>query len=220
MPSPPKPSVTPMIGPTPVGAQPIVLPTPIQPEPIVLPKPVPVPPTSPTSPAGGGTVTTSPTTPAGGGTVTTSPTAPAGGGTVTTSPTTPAGGGTVTTSPTTPTSGPLISLTTQNPVYPAKAGDQPQAAQVTVAWDPSFANLQSLTFGLTVTDDLGSTSTQKTVTVTIQQAPVANITTPNSVVAAGSSIPLDGSGSTGVDLSYKWQLTSTTPIPSSGTTLT
>ena len=181
MPSPPKPSVTPMIGPTPVGAQPIVLPTPIQPEPIVLPKPVPVPPTSPTSPAGGGTVTTSPTT---------------------------------------PTSGPLISLTTLNPVYPAKAGDQPQAAQVTVAWDPSFANLQSLTFGLTVTDDLGSTSTQKTVTVTIQQAPVANITTPNSVVAAGSSIPLDGSGSTGVDLSYKWQLTSTTPIPSSGTTLT
>jgi spore germination protein YaaH len=115
--------------------------------------------------------------------------------------------------PTTPTGGstvPTISLTTANPTYPATTSDQNQAAEVIVAWDPSFANLQSLTFGLTVTDDLGSTSTQKTVTVTIQQAPVANLTTPNNIVSAGSNITLDGTQSTGVGLTYQWNLTNTT----------
>jgi hypothetical protein len=127
------------------------------------------------------------------------------------------------TTPTTSTGGstvPTISLTTQNPTYPATATDQNQAAEVIVAWDPSFANLQSLTFGLTVTDDLGSPSAQKTVTVTIQQAPVANLTTtaPNNIVSAGSNITLDGTQSTGVGLTYQWKLTNTTSNTTSNTT--
>jgi hypothetical protein len=188
MSSPPKPTVTPIIGTAPIAVNPPTIINPI----------APVNPTIPVNPVIG------------------APVIPPPGVTIP-----PASGGAGTSGTTTTTSGsataPTISLTTQNPTYPAKAGDQQQAAQVVVAWDPSFANLQSLTFGLTVTDNLGSTSVQKTVTVTIQQAPVANITTPNSVVTAGSNIPLDGSTSSGVDLNYKWQLTGTTPIPSSGT---
>lgn len=87
-----------------------------------------------------------------------------------------------------------------------------------MTWDPSFANLQSLTFGLTVTDTLGKTSAQKTVTVTIVPLPVAEISAPTNA-SVGSNIVLDGTGSTGVGLTHQWQLTQITPVSTNtGTT--
>lgn len=128
----------------------------------------------------------------------------------------PTTGGTASGGSTAAGSAPTISLTTLSPVYPANSGDQ-QAAKVVVAWDPSFANLPSLTFGLTVTDSLGATA-QASVTVNIQQPPAATLTTPNNPVEAGSNITLDGSQSTGVGLTYKWQLTNPTASTTSGST--
>jgi hypothetical protein len=128
-------------------------------------------------------------------------------------PTTSAGANTSSTNPATSTTGgtvPTISLTAQNPTYPKQPTDQ-NAPKIVVAWDPSFANLQSLTFGLTVTDNLNSVSLQKTVTVIIQPPPVAVIAAITNPVTAGSGIALDGTQSTGANLSYKWQLMNTTP---------
>lgn len=112
--------------------------------------------------------------------------------------------------------GPNISINKTNNSYPAKPTDVPDAPQVVVQWDPSFANAKTLTFGLTVTDSLGTTSNQATVTVTIQQKPVAalvgpNGTTANNVVSAGSAIALDGSKSSpspGANVKYTWTLVS------------
>ncbi|MGB8885974.1 MAG: hypothetical protein WCC87_04580 [Candidatus Korobacteraceae bacterium] len=107
-----------------------------------------------------------------------------------------------------------ISLNKTNPSYPAgKPGDVQAAPTVLVQWDPSFATATSLTFALTVTDNLGVTSNQATVTVKIQAKPIAVLAGPNptNTVSAGSNIQLDGSGSTpppGAGVTYKWTLVS------------
>lgn len=107
-----------------------------------------------------------------------------------------------------------ITLNKTTPNYPAKSTDVQDAAQVVVQWDPTFAAASSLTFALTVTDNLGVTSNQATVTVAIQQKPVAalvgpNGTATNNVVSVGTNIALDGSKSTpppGANVTYKWTL--------------
>jgi hypothetical protein len=82
---------------------------------------------------------------------------------------------------------------------------------VEVQWDPLFQNLQSLTFGLTVTDSLGVTSANAAqVTVVIQAKPTAGLSGPG-IVTAGMPIALDGSTSKGVGLKFNWTLVSTTP---------
>ena len=106
-----------------------------------------------------------------------------------------------------------ITLNKTNPAYPAKAGDVQAAPQVVVQWDNSFNSAASLTFNLTVTDNLG-TSSQATVTVALQQRPAVvlvgpNGTAVNNVVSVGTNIILDGSGSTpppGPGVTYKWTL--------------
>jgi len=78
---------------------------------------------------------------------------------------------------------------------------------VTLQWDKSFNNLHSLTFGLTVTDSAGVSSTNVAkVTVVIQ--PVAGITGP-STVPAGTPIALDGSTSMGSVTKFSWTLLAT-----------
>jgi hypothetical protein len=109
-----------------------------------------------------------------------------------------------------------ITLNKTTPSYPAKAADVQAAPQVVVQWDPTFATAKTLTFALTVTDNLGVTSNQATVTVAIQQKPVADVVGPNgtaanNVVSAGTNIALDGSKSTpapGAGVTYKWTLVS------------
>jgi len=56
----------------------------------------------------------------------------------------------------------------------------------------------TVTFQLVVTDNLGQQSAPATVTVTIQGAPVANITATPNPVKAGAPITLSGAGSTAV----------------------
>jgi hypothetical protein len=78
---------------------------------------------------------------------------------------------------------------------------------VAVQWDKSFNNFHSLTFGLTVTDSAGVSSTNVAkVTVVIQ--PVAGITGPGTVTA-GTPIALDGSTSMGSVAKFSWTLLST-----------
>ena len=107
-----------------------------------------------------------------------------------------------------------ITLNKTTPAFPAKATDVQAAPQVVVQWDDSFKTASSLTFALTVTDNLGVVSNQATVTVAIQQKPVAalvgpNGTAANNVVSVGTNITLDGSRSTpppGPGVTYKWTL--------------
>jgi len=103
-----------------------------------------------------------------------------------------------------------ITLNKTTPNYPAAATDVQDAPQVVVQWDDSFKTAKSLTFGLTVTDNLGATSNQATVTVAVQALPVAVLTgPPNNAVSVGKPIPLDGSKSTpgpAVGVTYKWTL--------------
>jgi hypothetical protein len=106
-----------------------------------------------------------------------------------------------------------ITLNKTTPAYPGKTGDVQDAPTVLVQWDPSFATATSLTFALTVTDNLGVISNQATVTVKIQQKPTAVLVGPNpsNMVSVGSNIQLDGSGSTpppGAGVTYKWTLIS------------
>lgn len=178
-----------------------------------LPKPLPSPTVIPIAGTPGPIV---PTGSAGAGTISSTPPATAGAP-VSPTPTVSAGSGTASTASgsTTSASAVPITLTTSSPTYPTNAST-PDAAKVSVTWDKSFANLQSLTFSLTVTDTLGATST-KTATVTIVPAPVAVLSAPQDV-SAGSNIVLDGTGSTGVGLTHEWQLTQTTPITTSAAT--
>ena len=103
-----------------------------------------------------------------------------------------------------------ITLNKTTPAYPAKTTDVQAAPQVVVQWDNSFNSATSLTFALTVTDHLGVTSNQATVTVAIQQKPVAVLVgPPNNAVSVGTNITLDGSKSTpppGLGVTYKWTL--------------
>ena len=107
-----------------------------------------------------------------------------------------------------------ITLNKTTPAYPSKPTDVQAAPEVIVQWDPTFATAKSLTFALTVTDNLGVASNQATVTVNIQQKPVAQLVGPNgtavnNVVSAGTNITLDGSKSIpppGTGVTYKWTL--------------
>jgi hypothetical protein len=105
-----------------------------------------------------------------------------------------------------------ITLNKATASYPAKAGDAPAAQTVLVQWDPSFATATTLTFALTVTDTLGFTSTQATVTVNVEPKPVAAMTA-QTPVTTGGNIQLDGTKSTpapGVGVTYTWTLVSQT----------
>ncbi len=66
---------------------------------------------------------------------------------------------------------------------------------------PSVARM--LTFKLTVKDTAEQTDTD-TVNVTVHAPPVAKATATPSTVLAGQTVTLDGSGSTGHELTYKW----------------
>jgi hypothetical protein len=107
-----------------------------------------------------------------------------------------------------------ITLNKNTPAYPAKSTDVQAAPQVVVQWDPSFNTAASLTFALTVTDNLGVVSNQATVTVAIQQKPVSTLVGPNgtaanNVVSVGTNIALDATKSTpppGPGVTYKWTL--------------
>jgi hypothetical protein len=105
-----------------------------------------------------------------------------------------------------------ITLNKTTPTYPTGT-EAPTGPVVSVNWDQSFQGMQSLTFGLTVTDSLKVTSTNVAqVTVTLQALPVAVISGPGTV-SVGMPITLDGSKSTGVGLNYTWTLVSSSPTP-------
>jgi hypothetical protein len=108
--------------------------------------------------------------------------------------------------PTGVTAATSIALTAANPTFPTDSTTQ-TGPSVSVKWDPTFNNLHSLTFGLTVTDSFGVKSTNVArVTVVIQ--PVAGITAPATVVA-GTPIALDGATSMGPGLKFAWTLVAT-----------
>ncbi len=108
--------------------------------------------------------------------------------------------------PTGVTAATSIALTAANPTFPTDSTTQ-TGPSVSVKWDPTFNNLHSLTFGLTVTDSFGVKSTNVArVTVVIQ--PVAGITAPATVVA-GTPIALDGTTSMGPGLKFAWTLVAT-----------
>jgi tRNA A37 threonylcarbamoyladenosine biosynthesis protein TsaE len=74
------------------------------------------------------------------------------------------------------------------------------------------------TFQLTVTDDLGTTSSADTVDVNVADAsasPVANAGA-DQVVAPGDTVTLDGTGSTGTGLTYAWSQTAGTLVQLAG----
>jgi hypothetical protein len=65
---------------------------------------------------------------------------------------------------------------------------------------------ETLTFQLTVTDDVGATSTPDTVDVIVADASVSPVADagPDQNVTVSATVTLDGTGSTGTDLTYAW----------------
>lgn len=99
-----------------------------------------------------------------------------------------------------------ITLTTSGPAQTTTDG----TAVVTVTPPPAAGTV--LKFSLTVTDDLNNTSPAATVTVTVQDLPVAVITGPKAA-APKQTITLVGSASTptGHITKYNWTLVPPTP---------
>ena len=66
--------------------------------------------------------------------------------------------------------------------------------------------VETLTFQLTVTDDVGATSTPDTVDVNVADASVSPVADagPDQNVTVGATVTLDGMGSTGTGLTYAW----------------
>ena len=77
---------------------------------------------------------------------------------------------------------------------------------------------ETLTFQLTVTDDVGATSTSAPVNVNVADASVSPVADagPDQTVALGASVTLDGTGSTGSITSYDWIQTDGTLVQLAG----
>lgn len=94
-----------------------------------------------------------------------------------------------------------ITLTGTTPV---DSGNDPN---VTITVTPAPAAGQTVQIGLTVVDNNGLTSQQFLFSVPVVAVPVANIAGPK-IVTVGSTIALDGSGSTptGQIAKFTWRL--------------
>lgn len=104
-----------------------------------------------------------------------------------------------------------IDNTQKTPVGPSPAPPPlTSVVNVTLKSPPAAGN--SITFGVTVTDTLGQTSTLATATVNVQAVPAVTLTPASATVAQGAPIELTATQTAGGTLaSYNWTLQSVTP---------